>query len=165
MNFNISDHESCLLIQNQSFLNEKTLAEYIEWDALAGISFVSCHFEDFEMTGNVFGSSCFQNCTFNKFYARKATFSSCHFEGCRITNADMTRADFYDTYFKNCEFLSVNLRASHFHTCKLELTRFLKNNLTLIGVKNVKVWKSKEWVEIQDFSSFQKHLDEYELEP
>jgi hypothetical protein len=46
----------------------------------------------------------------------------------------MTRAEFYDSSFKS--------------------------NLTLILVKDVKVWQSKEWVEIEDFSSFEKHFDE-----
>ena len=160
MNTNKSDNESRLLIQNQYFLNENSLIQYIEWDALARVSFVNCNFEKVHLLGKVFGSCSFQNCTFNHFNARKGKFSSCHFEGCKITNSDMTRAEFYDTHFKNCEFLGVDLAASDFFSCKLETTRFFKSNLNLILVKNVKVWKSKEWVEIEDFSSFQKHLDE-----
>ncbi len=107
------------------------------------------------LLGKVFGSCSFQNCTFNYFSARKGKFSSCHFEDCKITNSDMTRAEFYDIHFKNCEFLGVDLAASDFDSCKLETTRFLKSNLNLILVENVKVWESKEWVEIEDFSSFQ----------
>ena len=75
-------------------------------------------------------------------------------------DSDMTRADFHDTRFKNCEFLSVDLAASSFSKCKLESTRFLESNLNFIIVINVKVWKSKEWVEIKNFSNFEKHLDE-----
>ena len=161
MNTNKSDNESRLLIQNQHFLNESSLAEYyIACEALARISFVNCNFEDIDMIGKVFGSCSFQNCTFNQFDARKAKFSSCHFEDCKITNSDMTRAEFYDTHFKNCEFLGVDLAASDFDRCKLKSTRFFKSNLNLILVADVKVWKSKEWVEIKDFSSFEKHLDE-----
>ena len=160
MNTNKSDNESRLLIQNQYFLNENSLAQYIEWDALARVSFVNCNFEKVHLLGKVFGSCSFQNCTFNHFNARKAKFSSCHFEDCKITNSDMTRAEFYDTHFKNCEFLGVDLAASDFDRCKLESTRFFKSNLNLILVEDVKVWKSKEWVEIKDFSSFEKHLDE-----
>ena len=37
MSTNKSDNESRLLIQNQYFLNENSLAQYIEWDALARI--------------------------------------------------------------------------------------------------------------------------------
>ena len=155
MNTNKSDNDSRLLIQNQYFLNETSLAQYIEWDALARVFFVNCNFEKVHLLGKVFGSCSFQNCTFNHFNARKAKFSSCHFEDCKITNSDMTRAEFYDTHFKNCEFLGVDLAASDFDSCKLETTRFLKSNLNLILVENVKVWGSKEWVEIEDFSSFQ----------
>ena len=72
----------------------------------------------------------------------------------------MTRAEFYDTHFKNCEFLNVNLAGSDFDRCKLKSTKFFKSNLNFILVEDVKVWKSKEWVEIKDFSSFEKHLDE-----
>ena len=120
MKTNKSDNESRRLIQNQHFLNENNLIQYIEWNALARISFINCHFED-----------------------------------CKITNSDMTRAEFYDTHFKNCEFLGVDLATSDFDSYKLETTRFFKNNLNLILVENVKVWGLKEWVEIEDFYSFQ----------
>jgi uncharacterized protein YjbI with pentapeptide repeats len=72
----------------------------------------------------------------------------------------MTRAEFYDIHFKNCEFLGVDLARSDFDSCKFKGTRFFKSNLDLILVEDVKVWKSKDWVEIEDFSSFEKHLDE-----
>ena len=72
----------------------------------------------------------------------------------------MIRTEFYDTNFKNCEFLGVNLVASDFDSCKLETTRFSKSNLNFILVENVKVWESKEWFEIEGFSSFQKYLDD-----
>lgn len=161
MNTNKSDNESRLLIQNQHFLNESSLAEYyIACEALARISFVNCNFEDVDMIGKVFGSCRFQNCTFNQFDARKAKFSNCNFEGCKITNSDMTRAEFYDTHFKNCDFLGVDLSASDFDNCKLETTRFFKSNLDFILVEDVKVWKSKGWVEVNDFSILEKDLDE-----
>lgn len=76
----------------------------------------------------------------------------------------MTRAEFQDTHFKNCEFLGVDLPASDFDRCKLESPRFFKSNLNLILVEDVKVWKSKEWVEIKDFSSFEKYLDKSKLD-
>ena len=72
----------------------------------------------------------------------------------------MTRAEFYDTYFKNCEFLGVDLAASDFGNCKLETTRFFKSNLDLILVEDVKVWKSKAWVEVNNFSILEKDSDE-----
>lgn len=70
----------------------------------------------------------------------------------------MTRAKFYDIHFKSCQFLDVDLAASDFDRCKLESTRFFKSNLNLILVEDIKVWKSTEWVKIQDFSSFEKQI-------
>jgi uncharacterized protein YjbI with pentapeptide repeats len=160
MDKNKLDHESRLIIQNQHFSNENSLAQYVEWDALARISFVNCNFEKVHLLGKVFGSCSFQNCTFNHFNARKAKFSSCHFEGCKITNSDMTRAEFYDTHFKNCQFLGVDLAASDFDSCKLETTRFFKSNLDFILVEDVQVWKSKGWSEVNDFSILEKDSEE-----
>ena len=146
MDTNKSSIESRRLIQNQDFLTENSLVQYIEWDALARVFFVNCSFEKVHLVGKVFGSCSFQNCTFNHFTARKAKFSNCHFEDCKLTNSDMTRAEFYDTHFKNCEFLAVDLAASDFDNCKLETTRFFNSNLEFVLVKNVKIWKSKGWI-------------------
>jgi uncharacterized protein YjbI with pentapeptide repeats len=160
MNNHKSDDESRLMIRDQQFLNENSLAQYIEWDALARISFVNCTFEKVHLVRKVFGSCNFQNCTFNHFNARKGRFSTCCFEDCKITYSDMTRVEFYDTHFKNCEFLGVDLAASDFNSCKFKGTRFFKSNFDCILVDDVKVWKSKKWLEIKDFSCFEKHLDE-----
>jgi len=37
-------------------------------------------------------------------------------------------------------------------------TIFKNSHLDLILVKDVKVWKSDEWIQIKDFSSFEKLL-------
>lgn len=160
MNKNESENESRLVIQNQSFLTEKNLRQYSVGNALPRICFINCNFENISLRGGVLGSYSFQSCKFNRFNARKGEFSNCYFEDCKITNSDMTRAEFYDTYFKNCQFSGVDLAAGYFDYCKLEITTFFKSNLDLISINNVKVLKSNEWVEIEDFSSFQKHLDE-----
>lgn len=135
-------------------------ARNVEYDALARISFVNCNFEKVYFAGKGVGSCNFQNCIFNHFNARKGTFSTCCFENCKITDSDMTKAEFYDTHFQNCEFLAVDLAASDFEKCEFKGTRFFKSNLDFIGVEDVKVLKSKEWVEIEDLSSFKKHLEE-----
>ena len=67
-------------------IQKNSLAQYIEWDALARISFVNCNFEN----GKIFGSCTFQNCT----TARKAKFSSWDFDSCK---------------FKGTRFLKSNL--------------------------------------------------------
>lgn len=109
------------MIQNQHFSNESSLAEYIEWDALARISFV--------------------NCKFNNLSLRKCQFSNCNFKNfknCQIVKSDLSRAQFNDSSFGNCEFLK-----SDFDSCKLKRTTFFKSNLALILVEDVKVWESK----------------------
>ena len=47
--------------------------------------------------------------------------------------------------------MSTDLAASSFDNYKLETTRFFKSNLDFILVENVKVWKLKGWVEVNDF--------------
>lgn len=71
----------------------------------------------------------------------------------------MTRTDFSDSSFENCDFVSVNLAGSEFYNCQFKKTRFLKSNLNSLGVQNAKVWRSDDWVEIDQFSSFEQHLD------
>ena len=71
----------------------------------------------------------------------------------------MTRAEFYDAHFKNYEFLGVDLAASDFDNCKLKTTRFFKSNLDFILVEYVKIWKSKGWIEVKDFSILEKDSD------
>jgi len=159
-----SEHEPRLTIQNQHFSNESNLAHYIEWDALARISFVNCNFEKVHLLRKVFGFCSFQNYELKYFNTRKAKSSSCQFEDCQITNCDMTGTEFYDTSFTNSNFFKIDLRASDFDSCKLKITTFSQSNLDLILVEDVKVWKSKKWVEIKDFSNFENYLDESDNE-
>ena len=72
----------------------------------------------------------------------------------------MTRVEFYDTHFKKCQSCrGVNLAASDLSNCKLEKTEFFKSNLNFILVENVKVWKSKRKVEVNDLLILEKDLD------
>lgn len=57
--------------------------------------------------------------------------------------------------FINCNFLKVDLAGSDFTTCHLDMITFSKSNLDFISLENVKLQKTKEWVEIKDFSSFE----------
>ena len=75
-----------------------------------------------------------------------------------MTESNFTRAEFNSSTFKNCEFLNSNLRASNFMDFEFRETIFKNSNLDLILVEDVKVWKSDEWVQIKDFSSFEKLL-------
>ena len=73
-----------------------------------------------------------------------------------MTDSNLTRVEFNSSTFKNCNFLEVDLKASYFSECKFKETNFFKSNLDLILVEDVKVWESKEWVEIKDFSNFNR---------
>jgi len=48
------EEEIPLKIRNQTFTNEINLDQYIEWNALAGIIFVDCKFEELNLLGNIF---------------------------------------------------------------------------------------------------------------
>ncbi len=61
----MSESENRLKISNQIFSNEIDLDQYIEWNALAGIIFVNCRFEELDLLGKVFGSCDFKDYKFN----------------------------------------------------------------------------------------------------
>jgi uncharacterized protein YjbI with pentapeptide repeats len=71
----------------------------------------------------------------------------------------MTRPEFFDTSFKNCDFLAVNLATSLFFNCKFERTKFIESDLTAISVSNFEILKSNQWFKIDNFSVFDKPLD------
>ena len=156
----IPEDEIRLKIRNKTFLNETALNQYVKWNALSLINFVDCRFEELDLLGKVFGSCDFKDCKFNHLSFRKCQFSNCKFENCQIVNSDLTRAEFDDSSFRNCEFLKSNLAASDFRRCELIETTFKHSNLNFILVKDVKVWKSKEWIEVNDFSILEKDSDE-----
>jgi len=154
------EEEGRLKIRNQTFTNEIDLDQYIEWNALARIIFGNCIFEELDLLGKVFGSCDFKDSKFNHLSFRKCQFSNCRFQNCQIINSDLTRAEFHDCSFRNCEFLRSDLAASDFWNCEFSETTFKHSNLNFILVQDVKVWKSKEWVEVNDFSILEKDSDE-----
>ena len=97
-------------------------------------------------------------CRFSNVIFRKSEFWSCTFLECQIKESNLTRAEFNSSTFKNCEFLNSNLRASNFMDFKFRETIFKNSHLDLILVEDGKVWKSDEWIQIKDFSSFEKLL-------
>ena len=156
----IPEEEIRLKIRNKTFLNETALNQYVKWNALSLINFVDCRFEEIDFLGRSINVCKFKNSEFNYFSFRKCQFAKCTFENCRIVKSDLTRVEFRNCNFINCEFLQSDLAASDFDSCKLETTRFFKSNLNFIIVQDVKVWKSKGWVEVNDFSILEKDLDE-----
>ena len=100
------EEEIRLKIRNQTFTNEIGLDQYIEWNALAGITFVNCRFEELDLLEG-FGSCDFKDCKFNHLSFRKCQFSNCRFQNCQIIYSDLTRAEFHDCSFRNSQFLKV----------------------------------------------------------
>jgi uncharacterized protein YjbI with pentapeptide repeats len=75
-------------------------------------------------------------------------------------NSDLTRAEFDDSSFRNSQFLKSDLAASDFWDCEFSETTFKQSNLNFIIVRDIKVWKSKEWVKVNDLSILEKESDE-----
>ena len=157
------EEEIRLKIRNQTFRNEIDLDQYIEWNALAGIIFVNCRFEELDLLGKVFGSCDFKDCKFNHLSFRKCQFSNCKFENCQIVNSDLTRAEFDDSSFRNCEFLKSDLAASDFRRCELIETTFKKSNLDRIVARDIKCWKLNQLIKIKKSSSFANILKDINL--
>ena len=155
----IPEEEIRFKIRNKTFLNETALNQYVKWNALSLINFVDCRFEEIDFLGRSINLCKFKNSEFNYFSFRKCQFAKCTFENCRIVKSDLTRVEFRNCNFINCEFLQSDLAASEFSE-----TTFKHSNLNFIIVQNVKVWKSKEWVEIKDFSNFENHFDQSDNE-
>jgi uncharacterized protein YjbI with pentapeptide repeats len=153
MNNDRPRRESGVTFQNQHFSDQnKLLKNYVEI-GFPGTTFINCDFEDIFLGSSVFGRCHFQSCTLKNVFSRKATFSGCNFRDCSFRGGEFRRADFYDSSFENCDFVSVLLRGSYFKTCKFKRTRFFKGDLNFISVIDAKVWRLKEWVEIDDFGS------------
>jgi len=156
----IPEEEIRLEIRNETFLNETSLNQYLKWNALSLINFVDCRFEEIDFLGKSINVCKFKNSEFNYFSFRKCQFAKCTFENCRIVKSDLTRVEFRNCNFINCEFLQSDFAASDFWNCEFSETTFKHSNLNFIIVQDVKVWESKEWVEIKDFSNFENHFDQ-----
>lgn len=142
------EKDSRLKINNQTFVDKIDLYHYLDYNALARIIFVDCHFEELDLLGKVFGSCNFKNCTFNNVSFRKCQFLSFRFESCQIRNSDFTRAEFFDVSFKNFNFQEVDFAASDFWRFEFIQTKFENSRLDLISARDIKCWKSNEPIEI-----------------
>ena len=149
----IPEEEIRFKIRNTRFLNETALNQYVKWNALSLINFVDCRFEEIDFLGISINLCKFKNSEFNYFSFRKCQFAKCTFENCQIVKSDLTRVEFRNCNFINCEFRESDLTASDFWNCEFTETTFKHTNLNFIIVQNVRVWKSKEWVEIKELKS------------
>lgn len=157
------EEDTRLMIRNQTFRNEIDLNEYIQWNALPGIIFISCRFEELDLLGKVFGSCDFKDCKFNHLRFRKCQFRNCKFENCPIVNSDITRAEFDDSSFKNSQFIKSDLAASYFLGCKFIETTFKNSNLDRISARDIKCWKFNQLLKIKKSSNFANILKDINL--
>ena len=157
---NLKNNTKLILVNDQEFFDEIILNKSLQSSIFGRIKFVNVIFKNIDFFGSCISQTIFENCIFSNVTFRKSEFWDCSFLSCKIKNSDLTRSEFNSTTFKNCQFLDSNLRASDFDTCKLETTRFSKSNLELILVDDVKVWKSKKWIEVNDFSILENDLND-----
>jgi uncharacterized protein YjbI with pentapeptide repeats len=157
------EEESRFKIRNQTFSNEIDLDLYIEWNALAGIIFIDCRFEELDLLGTIFGSCDFENCKFKNLSFQKCQFSNCRFQNYQIINSDLTRAQFDDSSFRNSQFLKSDLAASDFMDCEFVETKFKNSNLDLILAWDVKLWKSNKCIDSKESPNFGMILKDFNL--
>ena len=82
---------------------------------------------------------------------------------CRFEDLNLLGTIFGSCNFKNCEFFKSDLYASDFRRCKLFQIKFKNSNLNLLLARSVKVWKSKQWIEIEKSSNLEKILKDMNL--
>lgn len=68
-------------------------------------------------------------------------------------NVDLTGSHVVACDFKNCNFINVNLIASDFSNFEFVETKFKNSKLDFLGVRSIKVWKSKQCTEIEKSSN------------
>lgn len=150
--------DKLVLGNKEKFSNEIILNQSLQCSVLGGIHFVNLTFKNIDFTGSFFSKTIFENCRFSNLILVKSEFWSCTFLECQIKESNLRRAEFNSSTFKNCQFLNSDLSASDYMHCKFRETIFKNSHLDLILLKDVKVWKSDEWIQIKDFSSFEKLL-------
>ena len=156
---NLKEEEN-LILGELTFLNEIIFDISIQCSILGTLTFCEVDFERVDFTGSTFVNCEFKNCRFKDVILRKCEFWNPIFENCQIEKSNLTRANFHEGIFRNCNFIESNLTASYFSELEFIQTKFNNSNLNLIGARSIKVWKSKGWVEVNNFSIFKKDSDE-----
>ena len=152
-----------LVISNQIFMHESSLAQYVEWEALSLTNFSDCTFEDIDFLGRVVNFCKFENSEFKNSSFRKCQFAKCTFQNCQLVDVDLTRGEFRNCNFINCQFIESNLAASDFFGCEFFQVKFANSNLNLIGAQSVKVSNLKQSIEIEESSNLEKILKDMNL--
>ena len=120
-------------------------------------------FINFDFIGSHVVACNFKNCLFDNVMLIKCEFWNSTFENCQIENCNLTRAAFYDGNFKDCNFINVNLTASNFSNFEFIETKFKNSKFDFIGVRSIKVTRSKQSIEIEKSSNLEKILKDINL--
>ena len=156
---NLEKGDKLELGNNEIFSNDIILNQSVQCSVLEGINFVNLTFNNIDFTGSFFFLRLFLKIVdLVMWYWENPNFGVVPFLECQIKESNLTRAEFNSSIFKNCEFLQSDLAASDFWNCEFSETTFKHSNLNFIIVQDVKVWKSKEWIEVNDFSILEKEF-------
>ena len=156
----MSGSENRFKIKNQTFSNEIDLDMYVEWNVLSRIDFIDCNFQKIDLLGKIIN---FWNYKFNDLSFRKCQFGKSTFENCQFFNVDLTRVELGYCKFLNCKFVDCDLSASDLFKCVFFETRFKNSKFDFIGVRSIKVSRSKQSIEIEKSSNLEKILKDMNL--
>jgi uncharacterized protein YjbI with pentapeptide repeats len=154
---------SHLELVNENFSNEIILNQSVQSSILGDITFFKVDFRNVDFIGSHVVACNFKNCLFDNVMLIKCEFWNSTFENCQIENCNLTRAAFYDGNFKDCNFINVNLTASNFSNFEFIETKFKNSKLDFIGVRSIKVSRSKQSIEIEKSSNLEKILKDMNL--
>ena len=154
---------SNLEVINEYFSNEIILNQSVQCSILGGTTFFKVDFRNIDFTGSHMIAFNFKDCIFDNVTLVKCEFWDSTFENCQIENSNLARVDFYDSKFKNCNFINVNLKASYFSNFEFIETKFKNSQMNSIIVSSVKVSRSEQSIEVEDFFSFEKTLKDMNL--
>ena len=95
----------------------------------------------------------------------KCEFWNSIFENCQIKNYNLIWAVFYNYNFKDCNFINVNLTPlpSFFFNFEFIETKFKNRKLDFIGARSIKISRSKQSIDIEKSSNFDKILRDLNL--
>ena len=80
-----------------------------------------------------------------------------------MKNSFLTPRAVYDSNFKDCNLINVDLIASDFSNFEFVETKFKNSKLDFIWVRSIKVWKSKQCIEIKKSFNLEKILKDINL--
>ena len=154
---NLFDNED-LIIGDKTYSNETISDQYLQGSMLGTIKFYNINFNQVDFSVSAFINCCFKDCIFNEVTFQKCEFWNPTFENCKINKSDWTKATFHKSIFRDCLFIDSDLTTSTVSESEFISTKFQNTNLKQITAWSVKIWKSDQYVEINDPLEFENLL-------